>query len=210
MNKLIVFAFFFVMLGSCVKAQHSGDNQPTKLPTLKAGEAVATFAAGCFWATESEFEALKGVRIAVTGYSGGKTKNPEYEEVGSGETGHAESVQIYYDPKVISYDELLDGFFSGHDPTTLNRQGPDAGTQYRSAIFYRSPEEKTAIEAAMLRAIGHYKNKIVTQIAPFSAFYPAENYHQNYCNLHPDQPYVAQVSIPKIEKFKKAMVGKLK
>ena len=183
---------------------------PAKLPTVKPGEAVATFSAGCFWATQAEFQSLKGVHEAISGYSGGTVKNPTYEQVGEEGTGHAESVQVYYDPKVISYDELLDGFFSGHDPTTLNRQGPDAGPQYRSVAFYRSPEEKGKIEAAMQRATSHYKSPIVTQVVPFKDFYAAENYHQNYYTLHPDQPYIASVSVPKVEKFKKAMAGKLK
>ncbi|MEZ0611747.1 peptide-methionine (S)-S-oxide reductase MsrA [Fibrella sp. WM1] len=185
---------------------------PAKLPTLKPGEAVATFAGGCFWAMEEGFDQLKGVREVISGYSGGNTKNPTYEEVGTDQTGHAESVQVYYDPKVISYRELLEAFFAGHDPTTLNRQGPDVGRDYRSVAFYRTPTEKAEIEAAIRRTndLHYYAGKVVTEVVPFQVFYPAENYHQNYCKLHPDQPYIQRVSLPKVEKLRKAMKGKLK
>ena len=183
-----------------------------KLPATKPGEAVATFAGGCFWAQEEGFDQLKGVREVISGYAGGHVKNPTYEQVGTDETGHAESVQVYYDPSVISYSDLLDAFFAGHDPTTLNRQGPDVGRDYRSVAFYRTPAEKQAIEAAIRRtnASKHYKNPVVTEVLPLKEFYPAENYHQNYCKLHPNQPYIQSVSLPKVEKLRKAMKGKLK
>ncbi|MGV3556959.1 peptide-methionine (S)-S-oxide reductase MsrA [Larkinella arboricola] len=200
-----------LFLVGCTPAQ-TQDTTPVKLPVLKPGEAVATFAGGCFWAQEEGFDQLRGVREVVSGYAGGHVKNPTYKQVGTDETGHAESVQVYYDPKVISYNELLEAFFAGHDPTTLNRQGPDVGRDYRSVAFYRTPEEKRAIEAAIQRtnASGHYKNPVVTEVLPFRAFYPAETYHQNYCKLHPNQPYIRSVSMPKIEKLRKAMKGKLK
>ncbi|GAB3920177.1 peptide-methionine (S)-S-oxide reductase MsrA [Larkinella terrae] len=200
-----------LLLIGCTPAQ-TQDTNPAKLPTLKPGEAVATFAGGCFWAQEEGFDQLKGVREVISGYAGGNVKNPTYRQVGTDETGHAESVQVYYDPAVISYNELLDAFFAGHDPTTLNRQGPDVGRDYRSVAFYRTPAEKQAIEAAIQRtnASKHYKNPVVTEVLPFTAFYPAENYHQNYCKLHPNQPYIQSVSIPKVEKLRKAMKGKLK
>ena len=205
--KSIVFNLLF--LAGCAQAQ---DTTPAKLPALKPGETVATFAGGCFWAQEEAFDQLAGVREVVSGYAGGFVKNPTYREVGTDETGHAESVQVYYDPKVISYTDLLTAFFASHDPTTLNRQGPDAGRDYRSVAFYRTPQEKTAIEAAIRRvnADKHYAGPVVTEVMPFSMFYPAENYHQNYCKLHPDQPYIQHVSQPKIEKLRKAMAGKLK
>ncbi|RAJ92143.1 peptide-methionine (S)-S-oxide reductase [Larkinella arboricola] len=200
-----------LFLVGCTPAQ-TQDTTPVKLPALKPGEAVATFAGGCFWAQEEGFDQLRGVREVISGYAGGHVKNPTYKQVGTDETGHAESVQVYYDPKVISYNELLEAFFAGHDPTTLNRQGPDVGRDYRSVAFYRTPEEKRAIEAAIQRtnASGHYKNPVVTEVLLFRAFYPAETYHQNYCKLHPNQPYIRSVSMPKIEKLRKAMKGKLK
>ncbi|MBC8154615.1 MAG: peptide-methionine (S)-S-oxide reductase MsrA [Bacteroidetes bacterium] len=195
----------------CAQAQ-TADTAPAKLPVLKPGEAVATFAGGCFWAQEEGFDQLIGVREVISGYAGGTVKNPTYEQVGTDRTGHAESVQVYYDPKVISYNDLLTAFFAGHDPTTLNRQGPDAGRDYRSVAFYRTPAEKQAIEAAIkqVNASKHYPNPVVTEVAPLTVFYPAENYHQNYMKLHPDQSYIQQVSLPKVEKLRKAMKGKLK
>ncbi|MRS62326.1 peptide-methionine (S)-S-oxide reductase MsrA [Larkinella terrae] len=208
---------FFLLVGclyaGIAQAQLLGASPSfAKLPTPKPGEAVATFAGGCFWAQEEGFDQLKGVREVISGYSGGNLRNPTYEQVGTDETGHAESVQVYYDPSVISYSELLDAFFAGHDPTTLNRQGPDVGRDYRSIAFYRNPAEKKAIEDAIQRVneSKHYPNKVVTEVVPFSVFYPAETYHQNYCKLHPNQPYIQNVSLPKVEKLRKAMAGKLK
>lgn len=188
------------------------DNSPAKLPGAQPGEAVATFAGGCFWCVEEEFELLRGVREAVSGYAGGEEINPTYEQVGNNETGHAEVVQVYYDPKVISYDTLVKAFLYAHDPTTLNRQGPDAGTQYRSAAFYRTPTEKSSIEAAINRfnATGEHSDPVVTQVAPFKVFYPAEGYHQGYYRAHPDEAYIRSVSRPKVEKFKKRLADKLK
>lgn len=205
--KSIVFSL--LVLAGCAQAQ---DTTPAKLPNPKPGEAVATFAGGCFWAQEEGFDQLAGVREVVSGYAGGRVKNPTYREVGTDETGHAESVQVYYDPKVISYSELLTAFFAGHDPTTLNRQGPDVGRDYRSVAFYRTPSEKAQIEAA-IREVNdgkHFAGPVVTEVVPFTVFYPAENYHQNYCKLYPDQPYIQHVSMPKIGKLRQAMHGKLK
>ncbi|QNH62698.1 peptide-methionine (S)-S-oxide reductase MsrA [Hymenobacter sediminicola] len=181
--------------------------------TQAKGLAVATLAGGCFWCTEEVFEELKGVKYVVSGYAGGKEANPTYEQVGSGRTDHAESFQVYYDPKQISYQQLLDVFFlAGHDPTTLNRQGPDAGAQYRSIAFYRTPQEKQLIDATIRRvnASKHYPNPIVTQVAPFTKFWPAEDYHQGYFRLHGDNPYVQSVSTPKVLKFRKAFPQLLK
>lgn len=188
------------------------DTTPAKLPILKPGEAVATFAGGCFWAQEEAFDQLKGVREVVSGYTGGNVKNPTYQEVGTDQTGHAEAVQVYYDPGVISYKDLLVGFFAVHDPTTLNRQGPDTGKDYRSVAFYRTPAEKEAIDEAIetVDASRHFGGPVVTEVVPFKVFYAAENYHQNYCKLHPDQSYIQHVSLPKVAKLRKAMVGKLK
>lgn len=188
------------------------DTSPAPLPTLKPGEAVATLAGGCFWCVEEELESLRGVRAVISGYAGGDLENPTYEQVGTDGTGHAEAVQVYYDPTVISYDVLLDAFFAGHDATTLNRQGPDVGTQYRSMVFYRSPQEKARIEAAINRenASGYHQDPVVTQVVPFKAFYAAEAYHQGYYRQHPDELYVRTVSKPKIEKFRERMAARLK
>ncbi|RIV17675.1 peptide-methionine (S)-S-oxide reductase [Fibrisoma montanum] len=188
------------------------DTRPAKLPTLQPGEAVATFAAGCFWCTEAQFESLRGVREVVSGYAGGDLENPTYEQVGTDQTGHAESIQVYYDPNVIPYDTLVKAFFVGHDGTSLNRQGPDVGTQYRSIAFYRTPAEKAAIEAAIRREneSGRYSRPIVTQVIPFKTFYPAEVYHQGYYYDHPGELYVQTVSKPKVEKFRERMKNWLK
>ncbi|MBC8083703.1 MAG: peptide-methionine (S)-S-oxide reductase MsrA [Hymenobacter sp.] len=185
------------------------------LPTTAQakGLATATFAGGCFWCTEEVFEELRGVKYVVSGYAGGKEANPTYEQVGSGQTSHAESFEVYYDSKQISYQQLLDVFFlAGHDPTTLNRQGPDAGPQYRSVAFYRTPQEKQLLEATIKRvnASKHYAGPIVTQVLPFTRFWPAEDYHQGYYRLHPDNPYIQSVSVPKVAKFRKAYAQLLK
>ncbi|MVM34287.1 peptide-methionine (S)-S-oxide reductase MsrA [Spirosoma sp. HMF4905] len=189
------------------------DINPAKLPTLRPGEAVATVAGGCFWAVQEEMKSLKGVREAVSGYAGGDLEYPTYEQVGTDQTGHAETVQVYYNPKVISYDVLLDAFFAGHDATQLNRQGPDIGKHYRSAIFYRTPDEKARIETAIRRenASGHHKVPVVTQVESFKVFYPAEVYHQDYYrhNLHTNL-YLQLVSKAKVEKFREEMEGRLK
>lgn len=164
-----------------------------------------TFGGGCFWCVESCFNMLKGVESAISGYSGGHTDNPTYQEVCSGQTGHAEVVQITYDPSIISYDQLLDVFFFLHDPTQLNRQGNDIGTQYRSVVYYQTEEERTAAQAAISKidASGKYPSKVVTELTPFSKFWPAEQYHQGYYNENPNQPYCSAVVGPKIAKFKK-------
>ena len=211
MKKIQLYVLSLLFAVGCAHGQ-SKDYAPAKLPSLKPGEAVATFAGGCFWALEEGMNQLKGVREVVSGYAGGTVKNPTYEQVGTDLTGHAESVQVYYDPKVITYAQLLDAFFAGHDPTTLNRQGPDAGRDYRSVAFYRTPEEKGQIQDAIKRTneSKHYSNPVVTEVTPITVFYPAENYHQNYFALHPDQPYIQHVSLPKVEKLRKAMAGHLK
>ena len=185
------------------------DINPAKLPALRSGEAVATVAGGCFWAVQEEMKSLEGVREAVSGYAGGNLEYPTYEQVSTDQTGHAETVQIYYDPKVISYDVLMDAFFAGHDATQLNRQGPDVGKHYRSAIFYRTPDEKARIESAIRRDQANHKAPIVTQVVPFRAFYPAEMYHQDYYRHNPYNLYIHLVSEPKVDKFREKMEGKL-
>lgn len=188
----------------------------TQAQTKKAMESTelktATFGAGCFWCTEAVFLNVKGVTKVVSGYSGGKVKNPTYREVCSGLTGHAEVTQITYDPKVVSFSDLLEVFWNTHDPTTLNRQGADEGTQYRSAVFYNDEEQKKIAEEykKQLEASHLYKNPIVTEISPLINFYPAEDYHQNYYALNPNQGYCQYVIRPKVEKFKKQFSAKLK
>jgi peptide-methionine (S)-S-oxide reductase len=170
-----------------------------------SGKDTAVVAGGCFWGIQAVFQHVRGVKSAVSGYSGGTSKTAEYEVVSTGETGHAESVQITYDPSQITYGQLLKIFFSvAHDPTQLNRQGPDTGTQYRSVIFYGSDEQKRIAEAyvAQLNEAKLFRHRIVTQVVPFKAFYPAEAYHQNYAALHPDNPYIAINDLPKVEHLK--------
>ncbi|MFW9966995.1 MAG: peptide-methionine (S)-S-oxide reductase MsrA [Candidatus Thorarchaeota archaeon] len=172
---------------------------------------IATFAAGCFWCVEAVFQQLKGVASVVSGYTGGNTDNPTYNEVLTGKTGHAEACQIEFDPEQITFEELLEVFFETHDPTTLNRQGNDIGTQYRSAIFYHDESQKKAADRykEKLGASGAWKNPIVTQITPFTKFYRAEDYHQNYFRNNPNQQYCRFVIKPKVEKFEKVFKLKL-
>ncbi|GAA4393700.1 peptide-methionine (S)-S-oxide reductase MsrA [Hymenobacter koreensis] len=187
-------------------AQADGrDHRFAELPKQLPGEAVATFASGCYWCTEHVFESLKGVRTVISGHSGGTAVSPTYEQVYRGGTGHAEAVQVYYDPKVISFPTLLRVFFVQHDPTTLNRQGPDSGDEYRSVAFYRTPQEKQQIEAEIKRvtAAKRYANPIVTEVTAFKVFYPAERYHQDYFKNNPNDPYVRNVSTPRFNKFAK-------
>lgn len=164
-----------------------------------------TFGGGCFWCVESCFNMLKGVESAVSGYSGGHKDNPTYQEVCTGETGHAEVVQITYDPGIISYKQLLDVFFFLHDPTQLNRQGNDVGTQYRSVVYYNNETEKKLTEKAIadLNTSGKYTGKVVTEVTEFGKFWPAEAYHQGYYKENPNQPYCSAVVGPKVAKFKK-------
>jgi peptide-methionine (S)-S-oxide reductase len=173
---------------------------------------TATFGGGCFWCTEAIFRSLKGVESVESGYSGGKTKNPTYQEVCTGETGHAEVIQITFNPKLISFRELLEVFWETHDPTTLNRQGADSGTQYRSAVFYHSTEQKETAEKykAELNKENVYNKPVVTEITAFDQFYKAENYHQNYFTNNRSQGYCQFVIVPKIEKFRKIFKDKLK
>ena len=173
---------------------------------------VATLGSGCFWCTEAFFLRVKGIESVVSGYSGGKVKNPTYREVCSGLTGHAEVIQVKFDPALISYSEVLEIFWNTHDPTTLNKQGADEGTQYRSVVFYHSESQKQTAEdyKKQLDKSGAYKNPIVTEISPFTIFYPAEDYHQNYYALNPNQGYCQYVIRPKIEKFNKQYAAKLK
>jgi peptide-methionine (S)-S-oxide reductase len=169
------------------------------------GKQTAVLAGGCFWCVEAVFQQIEGVEKVVSGYSGGDAASAHYEIVSTGSTGHAESVQVTYDPRKISYGQLLKVFFSvAHDPTELNRQGHDVGPQYRSAIFYSNPEQKRIAEAYIeqLNRAGVFRSAIVTQVVELKAFYPAEEHHQNFCRRHPTNPYVVSVAMPKVEKVK--------
>ncbi len=213
--KRSVFFLSICLLASLLIGCSTGqapDNKPAVLPALRSGEAVATFAGGCFWATEEAFDRLKGVREVVSGYAGSDYPNPTYADVSTDQTDHAESVQVYYDPKQIRYAQLLTAFFAAHDPTTLNKQGPDVGKHYRSMAFYRTEAEHRQLIDAIQKVdkSGQFRNPIVTEVVPFNTFYPAEGYHQNYCKVHPWQVYIQTVSLPKIHHMEKVMVGQLK
>ena len=173
---------------------------------------TATFAGGCFWCTEAVFKRLEGVDSVVSGYTGGERGNPSYEQVSTGATGHAEAIQIQFDPNIISYDKLLDVFFATHDPTTLNQQGADIGTQYRSAIFYHSAKQKSAAEKKIsnLEKGGKYSDPIVTELTPFSNFYQAEDYHKDYYDKNNSAPYCKLVIDPKIQKLMKGFKEEIK
>tara|TARA_B110000046_G_C12897937_1_gene357235 strand:+ start:28 stop:681 length:654 start_codon:yes stop_codon:yes gene_type:complete len=173
-------------------------------PSISQGMEKAYFASGCFWCVEAIFESVEGVQEAHSGYSGGKTKNPTYNQIGYGNTGHAEAVEVIYDPKVVSFKTLVEVFFGSHDPTTLNRQGPDRGTQYRSVAFYQNDTEKIAIDSHIVKLIEEevYSNKIVTEVTPLVKFYYAEEYHQDYEKINPENSYVRNVSIPRLNRFK--------
>jgi len=204
MNRSILVLISILFLASC------GNNNSTtkaKLPAAKVGEQTATFAAGCFWSIQEGFMELKGVIKATSGYAGGNTENPTYEQVSSDRTGHAEAVQVIYDPNVISYVQLLQAFFYMHDPTQLNRQGPDIGTSYRSIAFYRNAEEKAQIETTMdkFNKMGLHRDAIVTEVKAFDKFYPAEAYHQNYYRLNPNDAYITNVCGPKLKKLREAL-----
>lgn len=210
----------FFMLSAC-NAQKSAPTQNTtgvqKISDYVAGKnydqyAEATFAGGCFWCTEASFERIEGVIDVLSGYSGGERAYPTYNQVASGGTKHAEAIQIYYDPAVITYEKLLDIFFVAHDPTTLNRQGPDAGPQYRSAIFYRTPEE-LALSKKVIQKVnesGAYAGKVVTQLNEYQEFWTAEKYHQDYYEINPGNRYIVMVSKPKVDKVMKTFKANLK
>jgi peptide-methionine (S)-S-oxide reductase len=173
---------------------------------------VATLAGGCFWCLEAVFEQLRGVQSVQSGYAGGATPNPTYEQVCTGATGHAEVVQLTFDPREVTYREILEVFFTIHDPTTPNRQGGDVGTQYRSVIFYHSPEQEETAESVMKELVGEglWRDPVVTELVPLDHFYPAETYHDEYFRTHPEQPYCRAVIEPKVAKFRKKYLDRLK
>lgn len=208
MKKLILMVFFIAITTITIFAQSTS----TKKNKMSTQLETATFANGCFWCTEAIFQLLKGVESVTSGYTGGTIKNPTYREITTGSTGHAEAIQIKYDASKISFQEILDVFFSTHDPTTLNRQGYDSGTQYRSAIFYHSNEQKEIAEIFIdaLTNAKVFENPIVTEVTALDVFYNAEEYHQNYYNNNKTQGYCMAVINPKLEKFIKKYKSKLK
>ena len=205
--SLSVVAFVVFALTSCVQAQ----DVKKISTTAPKGKAVAAFAEGCFWCSVHVFEAVKGVDSAIAGYAGGNTKNPTYRSVSNETTGHAESILVYYNPAIVSYDELLNVFFTSQDPTTPDQQGPDSGSSYRSIIFYQTPAEKVLANSAIgkYNKSGMFKRPIVTEVKSLDAFYRAEEYHQHYIIKNPKDGYVQNVSIPRFNLFKKTYKGKL-
>jgi methionine-S-sulfoxide reductase len=214
--KLTLTVLSFLFLAGCNQAQEAGsakNKHATKIKKpMNTNYEVATLGGGCYWCMEAVFQRLDGVEKVESGFSGGKVKNPTYYDVGSGTTGHAEVIQITFNPAKVPFSEILKVFFTMHDPTTLNRQGNDIGTQYRSAIFYHNEAQKKASEEiiAELNKANAYPSPIVTEVTPFEAFYKAEDYHQNYYNNNKTQGYCAYVIQPKIEKFEKVFKDRLK
>lgn len=212
----LAFSFLFITLltlSSCgqnnKKTEKISDKISDKKISMENLE-VATFGAGCFWCIEAMFQDLKGVEKVASGYSGGHLDNPTYKEVCEGTTGHAEVLHIHFDPKVISYEELLQALWYAHDPTQLNRQGNDVGTQYRSAIYYHNESQRLAAEKSKAEIATHYTKPVVTEITAFQKFYPAEDYHTDYFNLHGENPYCSSVVAPKVQKFRQKFASKLK
>ncbi len=205
-------ALLYMAIATSCSSKPDANNNSTQAATQYQAKDTATFAGGCFWCVEASFEQIKGVAEAVSGYAGGEIKNPSYQQVASGATKHAETVEVYYDPEVISYSTLLDIFFTAHDPTQLNRQGPDYGPQYRSAIFYRTEEEKALAQQKIdsINNAGIYDDPVVTQLNRFEKFWIAEDYHQDYEEHNPNNPYIVNVSRPKINKVKKQFADLLK
>ena len=214
--QVVIILFFSGSTFAACNAS-SGTNKQTGESNMEnekgeQGTDTATFGAGCFWCVEAIFQNLDGVKSVASGYSGGAIKNPSYKEICTGRTGHAEVIQIVYDPSRLTFDELLEVFWQTHDPTTLNRQGADVGTQYRSVIFYHDDKQRELAESykKKLDASGAFDKPIVTEISPFTVFYKAEDYHQNYYNQNSDEPYCTFVIQPKLEKFKKVFKDKMK
>ena len=203
----IFFSFLILFLFSFSSPKEQSNVYKPQKKSLK----IAYFASGCFWCVEAIFESIEGVEEAVSGYAGGFTKNPTYRSIGTGRTGHSETVAVYYNPKKVSFETLVKVFFGSHDPTTINGQHPDYGSQYRSIAFYQTKEEKTSIDVFIkeLNAT-NYKGKIVTEVTELIKFYPAEDYHQNYERLNPNNPYVKNVSVPRLNRFKERFPQLLK
>lgn len=216
-SKILGFILWLFIFVACSSTQGDTSKQEPRNVVHKTaadlqGFSKAYFASGCFWCVEAVFESVVGVEEVISGYSGGELKNPTYRQVASGQTKHAEAVEVFYDAEIVSYSTLLKVFFGSHDPTTLNRQGPDRGPQYRSAIFYQNEEEKQLAVAyiAELNESGEFSSKIVTEVVAFDIFYKAEDYHQDYEKYNPNNPYVQQVSIPRLNRFKRKFPELLK
>ncbi len=211
---IIMILFSFPLLSGCAL----GNGEPSPKSKEKSTRAEldqlnrAYFASGCFWCVEAIFESVKGVREVISGYAGGSEANPTYRDVSAGRTGHAETVEVYYDSSVVNFPTLVKVFFGSHDPTTRNRQGPDVGPQYRSIAFYQNGQERKLIEddIAQLNASGEYRAEIVTEVKLLEKFYPAEDYHQDYEHHHPNNPYIRAVSIPRLNRFKEKFPELLK
>jgi peptide-methionine (S)-S-oxide reductase len=201
-----------VSVSSCAQQQKKNSNHQSNTDMSATNLDTATFGAGCFWCVEAQFQLLDGVESVKSGFSGGTVKNPSYREVCDGTTGHAEVCQVVYDTTKLSYENMLEAFWKSHDPTQLNRQGNDVGTQYRSVIFYHNENQRKLAEEykKKLNDSGAFNDPVVTEISPFTVFYPAEDYHQNYFNENGDAPYCSFVIQPKVEKFRKVFKDKLK
>jgi peptide-methionine (S)-S-oxide reductase len=213
MKNLLIYLALVATLSAC--SQSPSSHQKITLPAMNTSSdtlEIATFGAGCFWCVEAVYQQVNGVIKVESGYAGGQVKNPSYKEVCTGRTGHAEVCQITFDPRIVNYNQLLEVFFGTHDPTTLNRQGGDVGTQYRSSIMYHNDAQKNAAEIAIqaANASGNWNDPVVTEVVPFDTFYRAEDYHMDYFNLHGEQPYCQMVVRPKVEKFKKTFSEYLK
>jgi len=203
--------FILVILLALQSCQTQSQTQQQKTPvTIPDNAAVAYFASGCFWCVEAIYESVEGVYEVISGYSGGTEENPTYREVSYGRTSHAEAVAVYYDPKVRSFADLVSVYYASHDPTSVNRQGPDKGRQYRSIAFYQNEIEKMIIESYIDSIAQYYSAPIATEVVPFEIFYPAEDYHQDYEKNNPNDPYIRSVSIPRINRFKSLLPEFLK
>lgn len=211
-SRLAFFLLFTLSLSCAQTKSNNGSGTLEINKAISSGVDTATFAAGCFWCVEEQFKQLDGVTAVISGYTGGTVANPSYTQVITGRTGHAEACNIVYNPATISYDELLAAFFVAHDPTQLNRQGADVGTQYRSAIFYHNEDQKKLADyyIKQLDDEGAYDKKIVTEVSPYDQFYVAEDYHQDYYVNNMSEPYCQMVIKPKLEKFRKVFKRKLK
>ncbi|MCC8360749.1 peptide-methionine (S)-S-oxide reductase MsrA [Salinimicrobium sediminilitoris] len=213
--KYLILTLFFSLTacgnssGEPVTLPEIANAEPVEVP-LQDGLKRAYFASGCFWCVEAVFESVAGVKEAVSGYSGGHTKNPTYEESNTGRTGHAEAVEVIYDPEVVDFATLTDVFFGSMDPTQKNGQGPDLGSQYRSIIFYQNADQKKIIEQKMKELAGQYKKAIAVEVLPFQKFWVAEDYHQDYKKLNPNDPYIRNVSVPRMNRFKEKFPQLLK
>jgi len=201
----LLFTLLIITITSCAQKPRKQTIEPHLTAKQLSGYSQATFAAGCFWHEEALFESIKGVKEAVSGYAGGTTNNPTYEAIETGTTGHAETVNVYYDSSIINYPALLKIYFSGQNPTQVNGQGPDNGTQYRSIVFYRNNKEKQLTEDYIknMQASGRYDAPVAAKLMPYTKFWKAEDYHQNYIDQNPGSGYVQMVSIPEIKKLQK-------